>query len=159
MPTIPEAAQEAVEAVKHPRALLGSAIHKARETIIGSGSIKQELKEVGSAYADIPGNVIRKPLHALGHLLMLNPIDATKELAEGTINVMGDVVKIGTAPARLASAGVAGTAHLAAETAKLPFKGVKAIAESPFKVWDMMDKGTDKLFGYVDKLEAWDKAG
>lgn len=144
MVQMPEKAMEVVEAVKHPVVQLDNAIHKARDTIIGSGSIKEEISKLGDRYLNIPKNIVGTPLKTLGDLLTLHPLKATGDLIGGGVQLFKDSFSIATAPSRLAVAGAKATGETASEVVKLPFKGAELAIKSPFLVWNTLDKGVQK---------------
>ncbi len=144
--------EESIEAFGPPTApkeRLSGAIGKARETIIGSGSLKEEISGLGRAYLDVSKQMIVTPPKALWELVRLHPINAARETARGFGDVLGSTVKMATSPSRLAVAGAGKVAKAAKKTAKMPFKLAAGIAKSPFRVWNMLDKGTDKLFKHL----------
>ncbi len=65
MATTPEKALESLEGLKHPKEQLNSAIQKAKDTIVGSGSIKKELATVKNAVIDTPKEAVVTPLKSL----------------------------------------------------------------------------------------------
>ena len=144
--------EEAPEVFKPPTApkekLIG-AIGKARETIVGSSSLKEEISGVGRAYLDVTKQMIVTPPKALWELVRLHPVNAAKETAIGLGKVLGSTVKMATSPSRLAVAGAGKATKAAKKTAKIPFKLAAGIAKSPFRVWNALDKGTDRLFKHL----------
>jgi hypothetical protein len=142
---IPEKAREVIEAVKHPKVQLTNAFNKARETVIGSGSIPEEIKKVGNAYIDMPATAVTAPLKALGNIVALHPIDATQNIINGGVKLVGDTIDAVTSPSRLGIAGITAGGKVVKETAKLPFKGIGMVAKSPFYVWDAINNGMNKL--------------
>ena len=170
MATTPEKALESLEGLKHPKEQLNSAIQKAKDTIVGSGSIKKELATVKNAVIDTPKEAVVTPLKSLDQLVHLHPIDATEELASGAGNVIGNLVKVATSPARLGIAGVSAGAEAVKAVAKMPVKGMEIIVKSPFYVWNTINRGADKIFGLgssiwssvdkkIDKIVSTGKAG
>lgn len=124
---------------------LGGAIQKAKETIIGSGSLAKEIGDAGRAYLDIPKEMVVTPFKAMGELLHLHPIEATKKTAQGAGEIIKDIAKIATAPSRLAVAGASVAAKAVGKTAKAPFKAAAWVAKSPLHVFGAVGRGINKL--------------
>ena len=135
---------------------LGGAIQKAKETITGSGSLVKEIGNTGKAYLDIPKKMLVTPLEAMWELVRLHPIEAAKKTAQGAGEIGKDIASITTAPFRLAAAGMATTkkaavagvtpmAKAAGKTVKAPFKAAAWVAKSPLRVFDVLNKGINKL--------------
>jgi len=154
---IPEKALEPLEGLEHPKDPLNSAIKEAKDTITaGSVSVKEGLAEVKDAAVNAPKEAGATPLESLDQLVHSHPIDATKELASGTGKVIDNLVKVATSPARLGVAGVSA--------------GAKIIAESPFRIWNTIDRGANRVFDLgrsiwssvdkkIDKIVSAGKAG
>ena len=124
---------------------LGGAIQKAKETIIGSGSLVKEIGDAGVAYLDIPKEMVVTPFKAMGELVRLHPIEATKKITQGTGEIIKDIAKIATAPSRLAVAGTSVVAKAVGKTAKAPFRTAVWAAKSPLRVFGVLNKGINKL--------------
>lgn len=124
---------------------LGGAIQKAKETIIGSGSLVKEIGDAGKVYLDIPKEMVVTPFKAMGELVHLHPIGATKKIIQGTGEITKDIVKIATTPSRLAIAGTSVATRAVGKTAKAPLNAAVWIAKSPLRVFDMLNKGVNKL--------------
>lgn len=124
---------------------LGGAIKKAKETIIGSGSLVKEIGNAGNAYLGIPKEMVVTPFKAMGELIRLHPIEATKKITQGAGEIAKDIVKIATTPSRLAIAGTSVATRTVGKTAKAPLKAVAWVTKSPLRVFDMLNKGINKL--------------
>jgi hypothetical protein len=149
---IPEKAREIAEAVRHPKAQLSDAFNRARDTIIGSGSIPKEIKRVGNAYIDMPVTTVAAPLKSLGNLATGHPINATKDVIKGGVKLFSDTIDAVTSPARLGVAGIGAGGKAIKETAKLPFEGIGMIAKSPFYVWSAINNGIQRLFKWEESF-------
>lgn len=146
MPTIPEKAVEALKGLKNPKEQLNLAVQKAKNTITESRTIMGELKKTIGAITDIPQETIKTPFKSLNQLLHLHPINAVTELANGATNVMGDLFKITSAPARMGAASISTGIKGAKAATKLPFQSAKMIIKSPFYIWNTMERGATKVF-------------
>ena len=152
----PDTASEYIpESIERPKGRITMAIGKARNTILGNGSLPDEIKGLGRSYADFYRVNIGSNLKCLRDLVTFHPVRAAKEFAFGTTGNLGNIAKIVASPVRLGYAAGASTAHLGKETAKLPFKAVAGVAKSPLWVWDKMVKGVNKLAQVGNKINTW----
>lgn len=79
-------------------------IHRAYDTIRGSGSIRTELGKAGEVALKLPFNMASNALRACGQLLTFQPVEATKTVASGLMEACGNLAKMGTAPVPIALA-------------------------------------------------------
>ncbi len=151
------------EAVKHPKESLLGSIHGAQEAVknglVGSKSIPAEWNKLKGSYSDFYKTSIGSTLRATKKLVTLHPVQAVKEFVGGTTGNLANMANIITSPSRFAVAGSAKVVNTAGTVAKLPFKAVKGIANSPFKIWNTLNTGTNKLFGIGSKIKAWNGKG
>lgn len=149
---LPDISSVTPEILSHPKEGIKSAINTMRQTIIGSGSFGQEIKGVGSAYAEGFTNTLLTPPKALYDLVTLHPIKAVHEATDGIGSVIRNSLKIVTSPSRLAIGATV-------SAAKLPAKALAGVAKSPLLVWGALAAGTNRIAGLMDRFSQWNNAG
>jgi len=120
-------------------------IAKAKDTIVGSGHVKEEIVRLGNGYVDLPKDAVTEGLRAVKDLVTLHPIRATKDLANGIVQTAGNIMDITSAPTRFAVAGAYATGRGVKAVAKLPFQAAGAVLKSPFWAWDVLNRGLEKM--------------
>lgn len=120
-----------------------SAITRAYGTIRGSGSVGQELKEVGRALIDAPVQIVSAVPKAMGQLLTVQPINLTKNVFGTTASLAKDVAKVCVAPI---PAGIA-TIQQGLGMAK---KAGAGLINAPLKVGRLAQNGCSKILGMLD---------
>jgi hypothetical protein len=152
----PDTASEYIpESIEHPKGRITMAIGKARETILGNGSLPDEIKGLGRSYVNFYKVNVGSNLRCLRDLVTLHPVRAAKEFAFGTTGNLGNMAKIVSSPVRLGYSAGASVANIGKETAKLPFKAAAGVAKSPLWVWEKMVEGVNKLSKIGHSINTW----
>lgn len=152
MTLIPEKAEAGLEAMRPDKITTLGAIGKARETIIGSGSMRQEIAKVGDSALNIPLTILGTPLQSLGKLVTLHPVEAVKKMASGASEIIHSTVDLVTSPARLGVAGISGAADIGKGALQLPFKTVDWAVRSPFYAFNTLESGFNRFESWSDAV-------
>lgn len=147
---------ESPDISKAMRINLTGAIGKAKDTIVGSTHLLPEVDRVMKGYGDLAVNTVKTPLTALGSLVSLPPhvLGAARNFKEGAIQTMGNMVDIVSSPLRGGVAGIYEAGRGIKSVAGLPVKIVKGVLGSPFKAFDILDKGAGRLDQFLKRVTA-----
>ncbi len=126
MVNIPEKTKEVLTALTPTKEGIERGISSAKDMIVGSGHIGEEITRVGKDYIDMPKTIIGTPLKAMGELIDLNPIGALQNVTTGVKDLSREMIDIVSAPGRgtIALAATVGRATIA------PAKGLLAVGQT-----------------------------
>jgi hypothetical protein len=148
------------EGLRNPREGLRGAIADAKERIVGSGEVTTEMKRLGKAYVNAPVSALMTPPKALWQLCKLNGSGALGAISDGIKNTLSATADILTSPTRLAHAGVDAASSAVGYVAKAPLRVAAGVVNSPFYVYDKIDRGADYILkSTTGKLIEWEKSG
>lgn len=83
---------ESLPSIPSPRGVVEGGLSSARESLVGSLSMTQELEHLGSDYADFYKKAITVPPKALLDLVSLHPIDAVTQAVDGAKKICDDLI-------------------------------------------------------------------
>jgi len=85
---------ESLPNIPSPRGVIEGGLSSARESLVGSLSMTQELEHLGSDYSDFYKKAITVPPKALLDLVSLHPIDAVTQAVDGAKKICGDLIHL-----------------------------------------------------------------
>jgi len=152
MVKIPEQALEVVKAISQPRAQFESAAATAKDTIVGSKVVKDEIARTLKGYVDMAisgGSTVLRAPRALWKFVSGHPLESAGEIMSGIADAgrtFGKGVDITSSVTRIPWAVAARGKDAAIEGLKLPFKGIGALAKSPIYAWNLGDRLTTAIY-------------
>lgn len=93
-----ETAESITPSAEQIRATATDTIRGAYQSIRGSGHLMTELKNTADAFVGMPAEALGGVLKATGRLLTLQPIEATRALAQGMVGTCRNLAKFTTSP-------------------------------------------------------------
>lgn len=146
-----ESMEPAPDLSESPKGPVRQALSRARESVIGSTHLGQEIRRAGVALASAPIGFYAGTLRGMRKLLSRTPMEGVRELAGAVGNTLSNAAQVITAPGRMVVAAGAGVGRGVKKAGTLGAKAVAGAALLPLHLFNVSRAGAERL---EQKLEA-----